>query len=111
MRLLHLAPLCGVLVAAVACGSSSSDSGVNEKCVQACDAIQDACGSAEADCGDDCASDLDACPAEMDAVLDCVLANQSQLQCDADEDQGLAEAPCETEHAAVHAAPCKSDPF
>lgn len=105
MRLLHLALLCGVLIAALACGSSS------DKCARACDAIQSACQSVESDCVDDCVDDLDACPAEMGAVLDCVLANESRLQCDADEDQGLAEEPCEAEHDAVHAAPCDSDPF
>lgn len=112
MRPLHLASLCAFLIAAAACGGSSNENGgTNEKCNQACQAIQAACMSAESDCAEECTEDLADCPTEMGAVLDCMMANEGQLQCDPDEDQGLAEAPCEAEHAAVHAAPCEKDPF
>lgn len=112
MRVLRFVPLCGFLLAIAGCGSSSNESsGINEKCEQACQAIQAACMSAESDCGEECSEDLADCPVEMDAVLDCVLANKSQLQCDPEEDQGLAEAPCEAEHTAVQEPPCEKDPF
>jgi hypothetical protein len=112
MRALGFVSLCGFLLAIASCGSSSNDSGsIDQKCEQACQAIQAACMSAESDCGQECSEDLADCPTEMGAVLDCILANQSQLQCDPEEDQGLAEAPCEAQHAAVHAAPCEKDPF
>ena len=87
-----------------ACGCGSSD--VSE-CEAACTLIEAACMSTESDCVDDCSDDLDECPDEMSAVLDCVFT--SVLQCDPEEDQGLAEAPCEQEHAAVKL--CGADPF
>ena len=65
-----------------------------------------------ADCVPDCLADIQNCPAEMQAVLDCVDATEGALQCDPNQDQGLAEAPCDAEHAAVtDPAGCDRDPF
>lgn len=112
MRELPFLPLCVFLLAIAGCGSSSDGNGsVDQKCEQACQAIQAACMSTDSECGEECTEDLSDCPTEMDALLDCVIANQSRLQCDPEQDQGLAEAPCEAEHAAVHAPPCDKDPF
>lgn len=114
MRLLSLLST-AVLLLAVACGSDSSQdssdpeirSEPNERCESACAAIQAACASTEADCATDCTDDLNACPVEMGLVLDCVLA--SQLQCDPEQDQGLAREPCASEHTMVEN--CGNDPF
>lgn len=86
----------------VGCGSSDPS-----ECEQACDRIEQACLGRESDCVDDCSEDLDECPDEMQAVLDCVLA--SELRCDPEQDQGLAEAPCQDEHDATEL--CGADPF
>ncbi|MGB5812156.1 MAG: hypothetical protein WBG86_16590, partial [Polyangiales bacterium] len=59
------------------------------------------------DCVDDCVDDVERCPTQMDALFDCLAANT--LQCDPDEDQGLAQAPCQPEHASV--MECGADPF
>lgn len=96
--------LAAAAVMVVACGGSDEAPAV---CVTACDRIEDACQSTTPDCVDDCADDLVNCGDEMLAVLDCVLV--SELQCDADQDQGLAEAPCQAEHDAAEV--CGSDPF
>jgi len=88
---------------ALACGSSEPTI-----CGQACDLIERACMSTTSDCARECAEDLADCPAEMMAVLDCVIA-ASELQCDAGQDQGLAEAPCQEEHDATEL--CGKDPF
>jgi len=82
------------------CGSSSG-------CADACSRIESACNSTTADCVEDCEDDLDTCPAEMQALLDCL--DSSVLECDPDQDQGLAEAPCEAEHAAL--SDCGADAF
>jgi hypothetical protein len=83
------------------------DSSVASVCEEACDLIEDACMSTTADCVEDCSADLDLCPDEMGAVLACLLV--SDLECDPEQDQGLAEAPCEEEHDAAEL--CGSDPF
>lgn len=88
----------------IAFGCGSSDASV---CEQACDLIEKACMSTESDCAQDCSEDLNECPDEMNAVLDCLVA--SELECDPEQDQGLAKAPCEAEHDA--AEQCGSDPF
>ena len=105
-RLVHMTQqmVFALALAAMAWGCGSSSASV---CEQACSAIQEACMSRAPDCVADCEADLVSCPDEMGAVLDCVLA--SELQCDPAQDQGLAEAPCQQEHAAV--AACGADPF
>lgn len=87
--------------------SGSSGGGGNERCQQACASIQAACMSTEADCVGDCSSDFASCPVEMGILLDCIAGNA--IQCDPEQDQGLAEDPCRTEHDMVQA--CGKDPF
>ncbi|MFW2390472.1 MAG: hypothetical protein ACN4G0_19205 [Polyangiales bacterium] len=111
MPLLRFVATCVFLLTIAGCSSTDGGGNIDTKCQQACDAIETACMSTESDCGQDCTEDLADCPSEMGAVLDCVLANTSRLQCDPEEDQGLAEAPCEAEHMAVAAPPCEKDPF
>lgn len=96
--------LLGLALMMIAFGCDSSDASI---CTQACDLIEDACMSTSSDCVEDCSADLDLCPDEMGAVLACVLT--SELECDPEEDQGLAKAPCEEEHDAAEL--CGSDPF
>lgn len=98
--------LLGMALAMIAFGCSSSDASPSV-CQQACDLIEEACMSTASDCVGDCSADLAECPDEMSAVLDCLFANE--LQCDPEQDQGLAEAPCEDEHDAVEV--CGPDPF
>jgi len=111
MRVFRFVAPCVLLLAIAGCSSSDGSSSIDTKCQQACDAIEAACMSTESDCGGDCTEDLADCPSEMGAVLDCVLGNASRLQCDPEEDQGLAAAPCEAEHMAVAEPPCEKDPF
>lgn len=96
--------LLGMGLAMIAWGCDSSEASV---CEQACNLIEEACMSTTSDCVDDCSADLDLCPDEMGAVLACLLT--SELECDPEQDQGLAEAPCEEEHDAAEL--CGSDPF
>jgi len=96
--------LLSTALAMIAFGCSSSDASV---CERACGLIEEACMSTTSDCIEDCSEDLDGCPDEMSAVLDCVVA--SELQCDPEQDQGLAEAPCQEEHDAAEL--CGADPF
>lgn len=96
--------LLSTALAMIVFGCNSSDA---SDCERACDLIEEACMSTTSDCVGDCSEDLGECPDEMSAVLDCVFA--SELQCDPEQDQGLAEAPCEEEHDAAEL--CGADPF
>ena len=96
--------LLSMALAMIAFGCGSSDASV---CKRACDLIEEACMSTTSDCVGECSEDLDDCPFEMEALLDCLVANE--LQCDPEQDQGLAEAPCEEEHDATEL--CGKDPF
>ncbi|MEM7435599.1 MAG: hypothetical protein AAF436_10645 [Myxococcota bacterium] len=109
MRLIdsRVAIFLGSLLASVGCGDGSSANPPSEQCVEACVRIEAACGSTTPDCASDCQDDLDRCPTEMGALLECVDANT--IECDADQDQGLAEAPCEDDHAAL--GECGADAF
>lgn len=88
------------------CGDDSND-GPSTECIDACSRIEDACNSTTEDCAEDCQDDFNACPSEMQALLDCI--DSSVLECDPDQDQGLAEAPCEAEHEALGV--CGPDAF
>lgn len=106
VRLTHVILVCALLAAA-GCSDSSSTSAMASQCEATCTVIEEACSSTTSDCAQDCEDDLDTCPTEMQAVLDCV--NGSELQCDPEQDQGLAEAPCEAEHTALSV--CGADAF
>ena len=96
--------LFGTALAVVAAGCGSSD---DSECEQACETIEQACSSTTSDCVSECSDDVDRCADEMDALFACIAT--SELRCDPGQDQGLAEAPCQTEHDAVNA--CGADPF
>ncbi|MEM7138659.1 MAG: hypothetical protein AAF500_18920 [Myxococcota bacterium] len=105
-RNIAITALACALLTVGACGDSSNEA-PSQRCVDACVLIENACNSTTPDCAEDCQDDLDECPVEMNALLDCVEA--SVLQCDAAQDQGLAEAPCEADHAALEV--CGADAF
>lgn len=88
--------------------TASSAAGEGQgRCESACAAINSACMSIEDDCVSDCVGDFIDCAFEMGALLDCMEANP--IQCDPNEDQGLAQAPCAFEHSQVEF--CGKDPF